>query len=93
MTLRCLNQPFAERGWPGSHQHLPPTPTEYIFKIVYQGPPALVIDAVPAEFEVVEANIPSGSRLSVDGPLWVHNDSTLKPQARVVENIPAQYHR
>jgi hypothetical protein len=36
------------------------TPTEYIFEIQYQGPPALVIDTVPAEFEVVEAVINAG---------------------------------
>lgn len=35
-----------------------PEPTQYVFEIAYTGPAALVVDTVPAEFEIVEL-IPS----------------------------------
>ncbi|MHC4173419.1 MAG: hypothetical protein ACYTBX_14680 [Planctomycetota bacterium] len=38
-----------------------PEPTRYVFEIVYTGPPALIEDAVPAEFEVTDTDASDGT--------------------------------
>ena len=44
-----------------------PTETVYVFEITYSGPPALIIDTVPAEFDVISALPSDGVDISPAG--------------------------